>query len=173
MTKQISHYPISLFFEIHLIFHASSTDLSSGKLIVTQFFVLGADSPLAQYLVELFKTDCIVLLIVFKEFLPWVLRDELSFHGEESVQRLNIFRNMTFRKVVLIRLDTKMFINLGLPMCEKSSNFFDSSVFHEEIRILQLSTMIGIISHQILCQEDAWIESSLYRLIDFALLGVD
>ena len=80
---------------------------------------------------------------------------------------------MTFRKVVLIRLDTKMLINLGLPMCEKSSNFFDSSVFHEEIRILQLSAMVGIIPHQILCQEDAWIESSFDGLIDFALLGVD
>ena len=56
---------------------------------------------------------------------------------------------------------------------EESSDFFSTSKLFKQISVLKSSSMLRVIAHQVLSQEDAWVESLSDAWINFICIQRD
>ena len=72
---------------------------------------------------------------------------------------MHIVFDIFLAKVRVIRLQSKVLKDLLSLANEESSNLFHSGKLFKKVGILQLGSLIWVISHQVFSQEDARVES--------------
>ena len=85
----------------------------------------------------------------------------------------NVFFNMVLGKISLVWLNAEMLVKPLFILLEESPNLFNSSIFNERFQVLQLMTMLRIVSHQKFCQKDARVESLFDTIINFSFFRVN
>ena len=50
---------------------------------------------------------------------------------------------------------------------KETTNFLNSALLFEQVSILKLDSMLWVVTHQVLCKEDAWVEPYTNAWVDF------
>ena len=50
---------------------------------------------------------------------------------------------------------------------KETTNFLNSALLFEQVGILKLDSMLWVVTHQVLCKEDAWVEPYTNAWVDF------
>ena len=150
---------------LKLIESLSAVEVNLCKVFIGELRLL--DGPTGQNVVEGVETDCFIWVNFGPVFLNIKGFDEFAVHEEQQVETLNIWCDVHLSEVRIEFLQSKVledFLTLG---DEETTNFLDSALLLKQFSILQLDSMLRVVSHQVLCQEDAWIEPCANASIDF------
>ena len=85
----------------------------------------------------------------------------------------NVFFNVLSCKISLVWLNAEMFVQSLLILTKESPDLFDSGKFYERLLILQLVAVLGVVTHQELRQENAWVKSLFNAIVNFSLFRVN
>ena len=50
---------------------------------------------------------------------------------------------------------------------KETTNFLNSALLFEQVSILKLDSMLWVVTHQVLCKEDAWVEPYTNAWVNF------
>ena len=80
-------------------------------------------------LIERLETNASVIVHVFSEdVISREFLNKVALHLQEVIKSTDIFVNMLFGEVVVIRLNTEVFVNFSLLSSEETFNFFDTGL---------------------------------------------
>lgn len=79
--------------------------------------------------IERLETNASVIVHVFsKDVISREFLNKVALHLQEVIKSTDIFVNMLFGEVVVIRLNTEVFVNFSLLSGEETFNFFDTGL---------------------------------------------
>lgn len=80
-------------------------------------------------LIERLETNASVIVHIFSEdVISREFLNKVALHLQEVIKSTDIFVNMLFGEVVVIRLNTEVFVNFSLLSGEETFNFFDTGL---------------------------------------------
>ena len=80
-------------------------------------------------LIERLETNASVIVHIFSEdVISREFLNKVALHLQEVIKSTDIFVNMLFGEVVVIRLNTEVFVNFSLLSSEETFNFFDTGL---------------------------------------------
>ncbi len=80
-------------------------------------------------LIERLETNASVIVHIFsKDVISREFFNKVALHLQEVIKSTDIFVNMLFGEVVVIRLNTEVFVNFSLLSGEETFNFFDTGL---------------------------------------------
>ena len=162
-----SDQTIGLLFELVKPLRAVEVDLR--EFLISQLGLL--DGPLGQRLVEGIEADCFTRVHLGPVLLRIKRFDQFAVHEQEQIEALDVGRHVALPKVRIELLQREVLENL-LPFGhEETSDFLDSCLLFEKFSVFELGTVVRVVAHEVLCQENAGVETSPDAWINFIYIN--
>ena len=141
----------------------------SRELITREVFVskrILLNSPLRKCIVEIIESNHVAWLQRAKVLLSLEVRPKLSLHLELLIKLFDVVVDVLANEVGVVIHSRKVLEDALALELEEPSQLFYLRVLNEHLSVLQLCSLLGVVAHQVLCKEDARVESLSDTLID-------
>ena len=85
--------------------------------------------------------------------------DQLAIHEQEQVESLNVGSHVHLAEVGIELLQGEVLEDLLALGDKEASDLLDTSLLLEQLSVLKLGTVLWVVPHQVLGQEDARVET--------------
>ena len=145
--------------------------LITSKVVVIQLSLLWRECPLLEAVVDVIEAEGVSRLMTLKLLLPIVVLGQLSLHLQKLVEAADELLYLALGKVGLVWLHAEVTIDHVLLNVKESSDLLKPGILLESLGELIALLVHWIVSHEILGQEDAGVESVLDALVNLSVTG--
>ena len=159
----MSHESIGLLLEVLQALRSVKVDLR--EVFVREVVLL--DGPLGESVIEGIEADSLIGVDLRPELLNIESFDQLAVHKQEQVQGRDVRGDVALAEVGVELLQGEVLEDLGALRLEEATDFLDSGELLEKVSVLKLGAVLRVVSHQVLSQEDARVESLADARVNF------
>ena len=136
---------LTVIFLFELVEFLSSIEVDLGKVFVREVGLF--DGPVGENVVEAVKAYG-VSGCGLRPVLLWVESlNQLAIHEQKQVKSLHVGRNVHLSEVRVEFLQSEVLEDLLTLAHEKATDFLDACLLLEQLSILELGTVLGVVAH--------------------------